>query len=104
MPHQTRHYKPRRKKPRRSQPLGITDPDALRLHRELVLLRIAGAARPGVHRDALIAQRFEKLQESAVEDAPSVTPVPSATTVRRINELPQDQRLDAIKGFLLKFS
>jgi hypothetical protein len=61
MPHTTRHTK-KRKKPKRNRPLGITDPETLKLHRELTALRIAGGARPGRRREKLLEERFRKLE------------------------------------------
>lgn len=118
MPHVQRHKK-RKKKPNRSQPLSITEPQALLEHRELVALRIAGAAKPGARRDTLLNERFEKLDESLREvqeaEADVVSKAPCdprkdrrrkaalAREIRRINNLPGNlERLDAIRDFLMQ--
>lgn len=113
MPHHTRQNKPKRKKPKRSQPLGISDPEVLLVHRELQVLRIAGGAKPGAHKDELMAKRLRKLSESEKECEGAVTEVtlprkkkpkrarPTGEALaRRINALPRDKRLDAIKDVL----
>ncbi len=102
MPHDTRRFKPQRKKPKRSRPLGITDPATLRIHRELQVLRIAGGAKPGEHKDALMAKRFRKLDESEGV-VTAVTPRPLRLTrgeVNRINDMPMEERLRTIKLYL----
>jgi hypothetical protein len=120
MPHDIRRKK-RKKKPNRSQPLGISEPHALLEHRELAALRIAGAARPGAHREELLVERYDKLEQSRREcEAVSaeddvITRAPSdprkerrraaamEREVRRINSLPMTAgRLDAIREFIAR--
>ena len=62
MPHQTRHSRKSRQ-PKRTKALGISDPEALEIHRELALLRIAGGAKHGPRRRKLLAERMAKLDE-----------------------------------------
>jgi hypothetical protein len=116
MPHDMRRRKPKRKKPKRSQPLGISDPEALRLHRELSVLRIAGGAKPGAHKEELLDKRYEKLEESIREcEEDVITKVPCdprkerrrqaalEREAKKINSLPMDERLDAIRDFLVRY-
>jgi hypothetical protein len=91
VPHNTRHSK-KIAKPKRRTPLGITDPEALALHRELAALRIAGRAKPGKHRDELLKERFRKLDESREQrptkpEVPGTQEPPNEHLTKKLTEL-----------------
>jgi len=63
MPHVQRRKGKKTKKPKRTQRLEMSG-EALALHRELSVLRIAGRCKPGQHRDELLERRMAKLEVS----------------------------------------
>lgn len=74
MPHVRRRHGKKTKQPKRTKPLDIRDPEALALHRELSVLRIAGRCKPGAHRDELMERRMAKLESSRPKAALAAVP------------------------------